>query len=325
MDTEAGSLALAYLEISKKRTLPPLVLAAQSVQSHCVKNAHKGRINNIRRINVEPYGYATCGNDKYVRIWSKSGVKVGEINLIKENTKLNDWRFGFDWAQKKRDEEKRALAIVQSLKMGTIHETQGEYQSHITQAEGEDLESMDSPKQKPAKVVSPIRSPREKELRMSYSRPALDNLVKEPTDNQLTKMDLYSYENRRKDQSASQKNPDKKEKRPASIKKRDNISEIASMFPLVEKSDSNQISQYEQNLVFENAKFLDDIVNKQFLGRNPLQVSTRQTQSQATLRRLSENKKGAVVVKSSLRDTHTNIRQQQKSSITFKMDPIVPS
>lgn len=42
---------------------------------------------------------------------------------------------------------------------------------------------MDSPKQKPAKVVSPIRSPREKELRMSYSRPALDNLVKEPTDN----------------------------------------------------------------------------------------------------------------------------------------------
>lgn len=130
MDTEAGSLALAYLDISKRRTLPPLVLAAQSVQSHCVKNAHKGRINNIRRINVEPYGYATCGNDKYVRIWSKSGVKVGEINLIKENTKLSDWKFGFDWAQKKREEEKRALAIVQSLKMGTIHETQTEYQSH---------------------------------------------------------------------------------------------------------------------------------------------------------------------------------------------------
>lgn len=55
-------------------------------------------------------------------------------------------------------------------------------------------------------------------------------------------MDLYSYENRRKDQSASQKNPDKKEKRPANNKKRDNISEIASMFPLVEKSDPNQIS-----------------------------------------------------------------------------------
>lgn len=68
-----------------------------------VRDAHKGRINKIRRINVEPYGYITCGVDKFVRIWSKWGMKVGQINLIKESTKLENWRFGYDWEKKRQE------------------------------------------------------------------------------------------------------------------------------------------------------------------------------------------------------------------------------
>ena len=66
-----------------------------------IKDAHKGRINKIRRINIEPYGYVTCGNDKFVKIWSKFGVMVGSINLIKESTKLANWKFGFDFKKKR--------------------------------------------------------------------------------------------------------------------------------------------------------------------------------------------------------------------------------
>ena len=73
----------------------------------------------------------TCGNDKFVRIWSKWGQKVGEINLIKENTKLDEWRFGYNWAAKRREEQLKALEVVKKLQ--TIKETNTEYHSEQTQ------------------------------------------------------------------------------------------------------------------------------------------------------------------------------------------------
>ena len=103
MDLKAGSPAVTQLEDAKKNPLPPLLLARKCVIGKIISEAHKGRINQIRSINVEPFGYVTCGNDKYVRIWSQFGNKVGEINLIKEGTNLNNWKFGFDWQQKRKD------------------------------------------------------------------------------------------------------------------------------------------------------------------------------------------------------------------------------
>ena len=98
MDVKGGSLAISKLEFVKKYLkMPPILLAAKSVQIKEIKDAHKGKINQIRRINVKPFGYTTCGNDKFVRIWSQWGNKVGEINLIKEGTNLNNWKFGFNW------------------------------------------------------------------------------------------------------------------------------------------------------------------------------------------------------------------------------------
>ena len=56
-------------------------------------------------------------------------MKVGEINLIKENSNLPDWKFGFDWDKKQRADEQRASEIVKNLKMKTIYET---YTEHLS-------------------------------------------------------------------------------------------------------------------------------------------------------------------------------------------------
>ena len=67
-----------------------------------------------------------------MRIWSRWGTKVGEINLIKENTKLNEWKFGYNWADKKLKEQKKARSIVEKLRMSTIVESNTEYHSGAT-------------------------------------------------------------------------------------------------------------------------------------------------------------------------------------------------
>lgn len=72
----------------------------------------------------------TSGNDKFVKVWSKNGYKVGEINLIKEGTKLNNWKFGFDWNRKKEEDLDRAKQIVSSLNLKTVQEVKSEYQSN---------------------------------------------------------------------------------------------------------------------------------------------------------------------------------------------------
>ena len=73
MDAKAGSLAISLHEIAKKQQMPPLLLASKSIRAKVIYDAHKGKINSIRRINVAPFGYVTCGLDKFVRMWSQWG------------------------------------------------------------------------------------------------------------------------------------------------------------------------------------------------------------------------------------------------------------
>ena len=54
--------------------------------------------------------------------------------MIREGTKLNNWKFGFDWDQKRKGEVDRALKIVSSLRSKTTNETNNEYQ-HSENAE----------------------------------------------------------------------------------------------------------------------------------------------------------------------------------------------
>ena len=97
MDLKAGSPAITQLEDAKRNPMPKLLLARKCVIQKQILDAHKGRINQVRPIKIKPYGYVTCGNDKFVRVWSQWGTKVGEINLIKEGTNLSNWRFGYNW------------------------------------------------------------------------------------------------------------------------------------------------------------------------------------------------------------------------------------
>ena len=101
METEAGSVAHSLLDIAKMQKLPSLLDARRCVQIKCIERAHRGKINAIRPIRQHPFGFVTCGNDKFIRVWSQQGAMVGEINMIKEKTRLVDWKFGFDWKEKK--------------------------------------------------------------------------------------------------------------------------------------------------------------------------------------------------------------------------------
>lgn len=101
-------------------------------------DAHRGRINQIRTIKIEPFGFLTCGNDKFVRVWSQWGSKVGEINLIQESTSLSEWKFGYDWERKRKSEYDNAQQLVQDLQLATIKENEDDgdgdgEQSHASQ------------------------------------------------------------------------------------------------------------------------------------------------------------------------------------------------
>lgn len=65
---------------------------------------------------MHPFGFVTCGIDKFIRVWSQQGSMVGEINLLKEKTRLITWKFGFDWKAKKRDELKQAQKVINKIK-----------------------------------------------------------------------------------------------------------------------------------------------------------------------------------------------------------------
>jgi|LakMenEpi03Aug12_release.lakeMendotaPanAssembly.Ray.scaffolds.fasta_scaffold4238961_1 hypothetical protein len=58
-----------------------------------VSRAHKERINSIRPIKIEPFGFISTGNDKFVKVWSEVGECTGTINLVKEITQLDKWKF----------------------------------------------------------------------------------------------------------------------------------------------------------------------------------------------------------------------------------------
>ena len=41
---------------------------------------------------------------------------VGEINLLRENTKLTSWKFGYDWGKKKHEELAAAKKVIHKIK-----------------------------------------------------------------------------------------------------------------------------------------------------------------------------------------------------------------
>jgi len=60
----------------------------------------------MREIKSAPFGFITTGNDKCVRVWTLSGEMIGDINLVKEKTRMDQWNFRYDWAEKKKKQLK---------------------------------------------------------------------------------------------------------------------------------------------------------------------------------------------------------------------------
>ena len=81
-----------------------------------VERVHRGKINSIRPIKTHPFGFVSCGVDKWIKVWSRQGTVVGEINLLRENTKLNSWKFGYDWGKKKHEELTAAKKVIHKIK-----------------------------------------------------------------------------------------------------------------------------------------------------------------------------------------------------------------
>lgn len=121
--------------------------------------------------------------------------------MIKENTKLEEWRFGYNWAQKKRSEQKKAIDIVRRL--GTIDEMQTEYQSGRSE-DGENLQK--------------------KANSLSFNRPALDALVGPHTDAGTLKSHKLDNDHRKSRKSLGEKSDAQR-----------SITQIETMFPVPER------------------------------------------------------------------------------------------
>jgi hypothetical protein len=94
-----SGLGVSMKEQAFLQKLPTVIDASKCVLTKVIKNAHRMRINSIKAINVDPFGFISTSQDKHVKLWTEEGDLCGDINLIKEMTSLENWKFGFDWEQ----------------------------------------------------------------------------------------------------------------------------------------------------------------------------------------------------------------------------------
>jgi hypothetical protein len=80
----------------------PVLDAMRCVQKFQIKQAHLGKINSLREIEVDPFGFVTTGEDKHVRVWSKTGELWGDIDLLREKVHLELWNFPYNWHKNKQ-------------------------------------------------------------------------------------------------------------------------------------------------------------------------------------------------------------------------------
>lgn len=79
--------------------------------------ASKSRVNSLRQICVKPFGYISTSMDKMVKIWTELGELCGEINLGKEITRLEKWKFKFDWEAQHLNDIDRVKQIFKDINL----------------------------------------------------------------------------------------------------------------------------------------------------------------------------------------------------------------
>jgi len=71
--------------------------ASRCILTHVIAQAHTDKVNSIQPIRVAPFGFVSTSADKHVKVWSEEGQVMGDISLVKEITRLSEWKFAFDW------------------------------------------------------------------------------------------------------------------------------------------------------------------------------------------------------------------------------------
>jgi hypothetical protein len=86
-----SGLGVSMKEQAFSQKLPTVVDITKTVLTKIIKDAHRMRINSIKAINVHPFGFISTSQDKHVKVWTQEGELCGNINLICEMTRLDNW------------------------------------------------------------------------------------------------------------------------------------------------------------------------------------------------------------------------------------------
>ena len=94
----------------------PLIPLQMSVLCRIV-HLHRGPINSIRPILVEPFGFLTTSEDKKVKIIDMVGRVKCSLNLLETNSQLpSTWNFGYDFVRAKKEELEKVARLVTIIK-----------------------------------------------------------------------------------------------------------------------------------------------------------------------------------------------------------------
>lgn len=75
--------------------------------------AHKETLCYLNIISQHTDSFITCGEDRYIRVWTLGGIQLSQINIVDPN--LTQWNFPYDWTKLIVDELEETFKTVEQL------------------------------------------------------------------------------------------------------------------------------------------------------------------------------------------------------------------
>lgn len=110
IDKMAESLLKDQEKLNLKQKIPLIYDNSAFIKQW---RAHKDSISSIGFVDPSLDGFTTCSKDKFIRIWSHTGIQWGQFNLL--NFELTKWSFPFDWMSGLRRELTTVFEIIEKL------------------------------------------------------------------------------------------------------------------------------------------------------------------------------------------------------------------
>lgn len=110
IDKMAESILKDHERLNQKHKIPLIYDNSVFVKQW---RAHKENITNINFVDQGLEGFCTSSKDKFIRIWSYTGIQWCQFNLL--NFELTKWSFPFDWMSGLKRELTNVFDIIEKL------------------------------------------------------------------------------------------------------------------------------------------------------------------------------------------------------------------